>query len=465
MVIRCPGCKARADRKDGTCNTIGCQFYRAARRGGPGLSIELKKTLGCLRRHVDAWIDGGFILRLSHRHDIRVGIASGMYIRQHWPVTSPLRLEILCVLHLCYWRWSTKLLLETLEPRVDEFAAAQPLARAKIWREVWDVMWNEMADKQVLTVSATKHVKLVPRLQIEGLRRQAGKNSGFKAHHPVMNPSSRRPGPHEFTLLMTSLEDGSLWRACEEIAVAFEGDEAAPYSAITNAMKNSNVHPWVKGGYGCVRLARWLLQAEAVRVNLSEDDWDILCNMGEGVRTGLNMCKTLKTYDDAVRLCELISSASSPGEPYELDSLASFLCLASAANRKETASAKGRIGTRSCEIRFPDRPLLVTIAADLEMDPGQLLWPPSPQRIIGPVRHAAAPGASLSLCRFVTMRTFLLFLDIRTHFALRQCGRAACLAGGCSSHWRAMRSFTIGWIDSCMWMDRMQLIYRGVACA
>ena len=71
------------------------------------------------------------------------------------------------MLHLCYWRWSTKMLLETLEPRVEEFAAAQPLARARIWQEVWDVMATEMADKQVATVSATKHVKFVPLAQIE----------------------------------------------------------------------------------------------------------------------------------------------------------------------------------------------------------------------------------------------------------------------------------------------------------
>ena len=35
-----------------------------------------------------------------------------------------------------------------------------------------------------------------------------------------------------------------------------------------------------------------------------------------------------------------------------------------------------------------------------------------------------------NLCRFVSMRALILFLDIGTHFALRQCGRATCLAGG-----------------------------------
>ena len=155
------------------------------------------------------------------------------------------------------------MLLETLEPRVEEFAAAQPLARARIWQKVWDAMAIEMADKQVTTVSATKQVKLVPRAQIEQLRRHVGKTMGFNAHHAVMNPSSRRAGTKEFTLLMASLGDGSLWRACEQLAVAFQG-QAASYSAISDAMKTNNVTLWMKGGYSCVRCA----QAQAVSLML-----------------------------------------------------------------------------------------------------------------------------------------------------------------------------------------------------
>ena len=95
------------------------------------MSSELNYALGPLRRTVGAWLDGGFVLTLLHRHDIRVGIASGMYIRTRWGVSRVLRLELLCVLHLCYWRWSTKLLLEEMEHRVQEYSVAEPLARAK----------------------------------------------------------------------------------------------------------------------------------------------------------------------------------------------------------------------------------------------------------------------------------------------------------------------------------------------
>ena len=102
------------------------------------MNLELKSTLEPLA--VNAWVDGGFILTLLHRHDIRVGIASAMYIRSHWCVSCALRLELLCVLHLCYWRWPTKMLLEAMEQRVEEYSLAQPLARAQIWREVWQIM-------------------------------------------------------------------------------------------------------------------------------------------------------------------------------------------------------------------------------------------------------------------------------------------------------------------------------------
>ena len=112
------------------------------------MNLELKSTLAPLA--VNAWIDGGFILTLLHRHDIRVGIASAMYIRSHWCVSRALRLELLCVLHLCYWRWSTKMLLEAMEQRVEEYSQAQPLARAQIWREVWQIMESKMETLQVV---------------------------------------------------------------------------------------------------------------------------------------------------------------------------------------------------------------------------------------------------------------------------------------------------------------------------
>ena len=146
------------------------------------MNLELKNIFGLLASRMDAFFDGGCILTLLHRHDVRVGIATGMYIRRHWSVSASLRLEILCVLHLCYWRWSTKMLLEEMEQRVDEYAVVQPLAREQMWKEVWAIMEAEMAEKQVASWATTKEVKLMSRAEVKEVRRLGA----------YMNLSSRR---------------------------------------------------------------------------------------------------------------------------------------------------------------------------------------------------------------------------------------------------------------------------------
>ena len=145
----------------------------------------------------------------------------------------------------------------------------------------------------------------------------------------------------------------------------------------------------------------------------SEGDWNILCEMGAGVREGMSQCG-LETYEDAERLCQLISSAS--GEPYAMDSLANFLCLASRSSDK-----------RGCDLRWPSRPNPVTIAQDLGMVAIPMLWPRRPIE-----ERVGTPGSRTvnDFSRFVRMRSLILCLDMETHFALRQCGRGTCLAGG-----------------------------------
>ena len=53
-----------------------------------------------------AFMVGGFASTLLHRHDIRVGIASGMFLKPVVPETA-VRLELLMVLYPCYWKWSS----------------------------------------------------------------------------------------------------------------------------------------------------------------------------------------------------------------------------------------------------------------------------------------------------------------------------------------------------------------------
>ena len=382
----------------------------------------------------------GVVLTLLHRHDIRVGIASAMYIRSHWCVSRSLRLELLCVLHLCYWRWSTKMLLEEMEHRVEEYARAQPLARAQIWREVWQIMESKMEKVQVVARSDSRELEVVARTDVKRVRDGSGTDT-VRAYHAYMNPSSRRSGAKEFSILVGSLEDGSLWRACEDIARKIEGKTS--YTAVSDAMREHEVTLWQQGSYNCVRLARWLFQAERVELTWSEEEWRILSTMGDGVRAGMERCG-LRSYAQAVRLCELISSAS--GESYAMDSLVSFLCLGSLTSESSS---------NSHELQWPDRAKPVTIADDLEMgaeplitsqplarDPGMSQGPTQSSFIATP--RSFIPFIECLLC----MRPIVECLDVNSHFALRQCGRCTCQSffggEGVRSPWRVMNNFIIG---------------------
>ena len=85
------------------------------------------------------------------------------------------------------------------------------------------------------------------------------------------------------------------------------------------------------------------VEAEGIEVPWNEEEWNILCNMGEGVKAGMERCG-LSSFSEAVRLCDLISSAT--GERYKLDSLASFLCLGS----RSTSST-----SHESELQWPER--------------------------------------------------------------------------------------------------------------
>ena len=50
------------------------------------------------------YIQGGLAASLLHRHDVRVGVAAGMFLRERITDTS-LRLEVLCLVFLCYRKW------------------------------------------------------------------------------------------------------------------------------------------------------------------------------------------------------------------------------------------------------------------------------------------------------------------------------------------------------------------------
>lgn len=251
---------------------------------------------------------------------------------------------------------------------------------------------------------------MVARSEVKKGRRLG--DSDFEAYHAYMNPSSRRTGAQEFDILVGSLQDGSLWRACEEIAGKFQGKTS--YTAVSGAMREHGVILWQHGAYNCVRLVRWLLQAEGVEVDWSEVDWSILCGMGEGVRRGMKMCG-LSTYADACRLCKLISSAT--GEPYAMDSLACLLCLGSRNSSR-----------RFNEVKWPEPARPVTIADDLEIDAAPLVTS-QPLARYPEMSQKPCIATKQSSDRLLCMKSIIMCLDIKSHFALRQCGRSTCLSG------------------------------------
>ena len=372
----------------------------------------------CERQWDSGWT-GGVVLTLLHRHDIRVIIASGMYIRKCWGPTRVMRLELLCVLHLCYWRWSTKLLLEEMEHRVQEYTVAQPLARAKIWREVWQIMESKMEQRQVAQWSARRELSVMDRRDVE-LARDGASGADFRAYHAYMNPSGILEGSLAFSILEGSLADGSLWRACEDIARNIEGTPS--YTAVTDAMRKHKVTLWQGGSCSCVRLARALFQAEQVEATWNEEDWNLLSRMDEGVKAGIQTCG-LHSFAAAQRLCELISSAS--GEPYSMDSLASFLCLGSRCPSLESSSV---------DLQWPERARPVTIAEDLDIDATTLITAqPQPLardhgRPQQPTQRSTAQPLPRHHGRLLCMRPLIEFLDMSSHVALRMCGRCAGLS-------------------------------------
>ena len=90
---------------------------------------------------IGAFIVGCFSLTLLHRHDIRVGIASGMFLKRVVPDTAK-RLELLMCLRTCYWKWSTAAVLRHLEvsSRMDRLSCATAEERAWILENAWHDM-------------------------------------------------------------------------------------------------------------------------------------------------------------------------------------------------------------------------------------------------------------------------------------------------------------------------------------
>ena len=158
-----------------------------------------------------AFVVGGFASTLLHRHDIRVGIASGMFLKSIVPETAK-RLELLMALYPCYWKWSTAAVLRNLTPRMDRLSRATAKGRARMLENAWRAMVRKMAPRQVVGHRTLRTVELLPRSEAKKIKRKGG----CFCYHPYKNPASRRTGAQEFNRLLPDLKSGKVARACAD---------------------------------------------------------------------------------------------------------------------------------------------------------------------------------------------------------------------------------------------------------
>ena len=197
-----------------------------------------------------SFITGSFAFSLQHRHDIRVGIASGMYLKP-LILDRAKRLELLAVLYPCYWRWSTKLMLERILAHLDQYLAADALGRSEIIEKALQSMMREMVAYQVVGFRKEQRLELMSRTHAK--RFNAKKNDAFR-YHPFQSPAGRRTIALEVPMLLGDLRTGNLLRACEALSQAWQTDPS--YSESSRIVLAHGIKLWAGRGrkYGRTRL-------------------------------------------------------------------------------------------------------------------------------------------------------------------------------------------------------------------
>ena len=311
---------------------------------------RLQGALGDSASRFGSFVAGSGAASLRHRHDVRMGIASGMFLKEHI-ASAATRIEILCVVYICYWKWSAKAFLDGLMKRIAEMESAGASRRAEIYEGAWEHMMREVRPDE-LTVASNRYLCRVDLVARQEKRRLGGCASGHFYYHPVMKPAGRRTGQREFSVLVQNVRDGKLLHACRKLAVNFASGGS---TYIDGEKLLRPIELWRKTTSHRTMVLRWLLQAEGVVVEAGPADWELLKRMGSGAKKGVDAAGGL-TYDDAAAVCKLISGDiwAGSGADYRLDDLICFLCLSQYA---------GAVDSGSLALPAP----AVTIAGDLGM--------------------------------------------------------------------------------------------------
>ena len=244
MVRKCLVCNLRA-RDDGSCKNPACSQHRKSQTGGHWHGKRIAKTLGDVAHRLGAFVAGSFIFSLQHRHDIRVGIASGMFLKDLVSDRTT-RLCLLAIVHPCYWRWSTSMVLDFLAVHIKELSHADNDRFADLAQEAWDAMEKTCADYQVVACRSKHEVHLM-------LRTEAKLVKDCFRYHPYQNPASRRTGAMEVRSLIEDIRSGSLWRACRDLALSWS--HKPTYAESRAVLRRHQLKLWSGDGatYACTR--------------------------------------------------------------------------------------------------------------------------------------------------------------------------------------------------------------------
>ena len=343
MVLSCSTCALRA-RADGSCKNGDCPQFIESRTGGHWKLKRLQSALGDVANCFGDFVQGGCVASLRHRHDVRMGIASGMHLREHI-ASATLRLEVLCVLFLCYWKWPAACILKKLMRHVEELLGEDAQGRAALYERSWKeaMLMLRPTDFSVVCHRRQGTVELLPRAKVR-------RHGDYVSYHLLMNPATRRTSEIEFGILMEDLRSGRLADAIAKLAESFVAS-GATYSTCEVHLRS--VKLCAKATYARTTFLRWLFKAVEVRVKSSVQDWALLAGKGSGAEKGLAAAGNI-TYEDAVAVCDLVSKDlwAASGAEYGLDDLVCFLCLSQNTEVVE------------CE-KLPQPAPPVTVASDL----------------------------------------------------------------------------------------------------
>jgi hypothetical protein len=301
---RCKKCNEVA-RYDGSCKTEDCLCFRACLSGCHWKRKTKSNALGKdVASRLGTFIVGGFASTLLHRHDIRVGIASGMFLKPVVPETAK-RLELLMCLYPCYWKWSTAAVLRHLTPCMDRLSGATAEERARILENAWRAMEKTMSSRQVVGQRTLRTVELLTRAEAKKITSSA---KGCFGYHPYMNPASRRTGAQEFRRLLPDLKSGKVARACAELVRTWAAASGASYRASEQVLVKHPISLFSGARYCRTRFC------SSCKVILLVAGTKNKLDMTRRIRKG--WCKTFYNWFEDARLSARTVHTDRPDDPY-----------------------------------------------------------------------------------------------------------------------------------------------------